>query len=656
MGSNNYLPKGYLLKNYEIKSVLGAGGFGVTYLARDVHLETEVVIKEFLPQEFSTREVGRHSVIPYTDAKENSTYEYLLKKFLKEAQILASIKHPNVVRVFSFFEENNTAYFVMDYISGESLKSYIERKKNINESEILSIVLPLLEGLKEVHRNNYLHRDIAPDNIYLRENGMSMLIDFGAAKNATRQESTSLASIVKSGYSAPEQYTSNAKQTNATDIYAIGSVLYSMISGKVAPESTIRQMAILNDESDPLEDVRKSSNYSKKYSKKLLETIHKAMQIRGKDRFQDVTSIQESIYAGVHSNSSQAKQIVKEKKNWTKKLTYTLLPILGLIGFLSINGLMDDNQVVESTQSKPINILNEPTIKKPIVKNPKIVNIKTLKEKCESGYGSSCSLLANKHYANNDRTSSLMFAKKACDLDDGKGCGYYASLLVTGIGVPLNEKKALKISIKACDLNNAIGCIVHSLIHFMEIGGVKTNKKEEHKLSKKARNISSKDCDLNDSEGCANLGSIYLIGLGTSIDLKKSFSFFEKACKLGDNSSCTDLGNFYFHGIENVVLINQEKAKKLYQKACSLGHGDGCANIFALDLLEYDKKIHLIKDDHKNLVLAKKACNSMYSGLACSTVGGYYAKKGESKKEKLFFKKSCDLRYELGCDIYNKKY
>jgi serine/threonine protein kinase len=293
MLDENHLPKGYQLENYIIERVLGEGGFGITYLATDINLKTKVVIKEFLPREFSSRHMQNQSVMPYTTVERDGTYSYLLKKFIAEAQILASIRHPNVVRVFHFFETNNTAYFVMDYIDGVSLKRYLYNKKTLSLDKILTIIMPILEGLKEVHSKNYLHRDIAPDNIYLRKNGMAMLIDFGAAKNATREESSSLAAIVKSGYSAPEQYVTTTKHTPATDIYALGSVLYSMISNKVAPESIKRQIAVLKKEPDPIGDI--IGEYKKEYPKKLLKVIKKAINLEDKDRFQNVTDMQEAI-------------------------------------------------------------------------------------------------------------------------------------------------------------------------------------------------------------------------------------------------------------------------------------------------------------------------------------------------------------------------
>ena len=368
MSKENYLPKGYQLKEYRIERVLGAGGFGVTYLAKDINLNTEVVIKEFLPREFSQRQTGNYSIVPFSGVKKDGTYNYLLKKFINEAQILASIKHPNVVKVFSFFKANNTAYFVMDYIEGESLKEFIKRKGKLSEKQIQNIIIPVLEGLSIVHKKHYLHRDIAPDNIYLRKNAMPMLIDFGAAKNATRAESSSLAAIVKAGYSAPEQYVSTSEHSPATDLYAVGAVIYTMMSGRIPPESTQRQIALLNNERDALtEDLNK--NYKNTYSQVLIETVKKAMSIKEGDRFQNTTSMQDSIMQeGINQETDEAKKIetetIKEESNsnWIKNSVIILLLVIIGFGIYTINNTKKEKPIIvykEKTEDIPIKIKKE---------------------------------------------------------------------------------------------------------------------------------------------------------------------------------------------------------------------------------------------------------------------------------------------------------
>ena len=143
----NALHIDHILQNeYKIISVLGQGGFGITYLAEDINLNYKVVIKEFLPQDMATRDETRINVTPFT--KDVDSYTHLLKRFSEEAQLLANMKHPNVVKVIRFFNANNTAYFVMEYAEGETLKAYLQQHKTLSEEEILSIMMPILEGAK----------------------------------------------------------------------------------------------------------------------------------------------------------------------------------------------------------------------------------------------------------------------------------------------------------------------------------------------------------------------------------------------------------------------------------------------------------------------------------------------------------------------------
>ena len=291
----NALPIGHILQNeYKIEQVLGAGGFGITYLARDTNLNYLVVIKEFLPQDMATRDQSRINVTPFT--KDTQSYSHLLKRFSEEAQLLAKMRHPNIVKVTRFFKANNTAYFVMEYAEGETLKDYLQRNNTLKEEEILSIMMPILEGAKYVHTQGFLHRDIAPDNIYLTKNGMPILIDFGAARDAIAEESKNISSIVKEGYSSPEQYTINNKQNASSDIYALGAVFYRLMTGKVPSNAPHRQTALLNDDMDPIGDITKE--YEGKYSPQLLHAVQKALNIRATDRFSSVSEFQNALTEG----------------------------------------------------------------------------------------------------------------------------------------------------------------------------------------------------------------------------------------------------------------------------------------------------------------------------------------------------------------------
>jgi serine/threonine protein kinase len=234
----NALPAGARLQEYLLEQVLGAGGFGVTYLARDTHLEKPVAIKEYLPAELAMR-APDGSVAPLSDGKD-SGYRWGLDRFLQEARTLARFSHPNIVRVLRYFEANGTAYMVMEYEKGEPLKNLLILPPQLPEREIKSLLEPLLDGLKEVHAAGFLHRDIKPDNIFVRADGRPVLIDFGAARNALGGETRSLTAVLTPGYAPLEQYSGEGKQGPWTDLYAMGGVVYRAVTGRNPPDAVAR--------------------------------------------------------------------------------------------------------------------------------------------------------------------------------------------------------------------------------------------------------------------------------------------------------------------------------------------------------------------------------------------------------------------------------
>jgi serine/threonine protein kinase/HAMP domain-containing protein len=231
------LAPGFHLFEYRIDAVLGQGGFGVTYLATDIHLNTKVAIKEYLPAELAQRS-GDKSVAPRWP-EDVALYQDGLESFLVEARTLATFRHPNIVRVARFFEANRTAYMVLEYERGQPLKQWWPARKEAGESELLGLMQPLLDGLAVVHEAGFLHRDIKPDNIYRRkDDGSLVLLDFGAARLAVGAPGAQ-ADVVTPGYAPPEQYGGGA-QGPWTDIYALGATLYWMISGDKPPAAPAR--------------------------------------------------------------------------------------------------------------------------------------------------------------------------------------------------------------------------------------------------------------------------------------------------------------------------------------------------------------------------------------------------------------------------------
>ena len=244
----NALTSGYMLDEYRIEAILGAGGFGVTYKALDTHLNAWVAIKEYFPVEWSFRDPDGVMVYANTQGLSSaaggqiSDYEWGLERFLDEARVLAQIQHPYVVRVKRYFRANGTAYIVMEYEEGEPLSTILDESGTLGEEQLRGLLEDVLPALRAVHDQGYLHRDIKPANLYVRSRDRRvMLIDFGAARAAIGRHSQNVTSLVTPGYSPPEQYTSrNDRYGTWTDLYALGAVLYRCVTGHTPAEAAER--------------------------------------------------------------------------------------------------------------------------------------------------------------------------------------------------------------------------------------------------------------------------------------------------------------------------------------------------------------------------------------------------------------------------------
>ena len=243
----NALPSGYQLEEYKFERVLGAGGFGITYLAHEKTLKRKVAIKEFLPRDIAMRGDGGVTIHPVSSS-DLEDYEYGLERFRDEARTLVSFRHPNIVAVHRLLEANNTAYLVMEYEEGDSLFEILERDRTLTEIEVKEILFPLLDGLDRVHMAGFLHRDIKPANIYVRHDGSPVLIDFGAARQAIGERSRSITAIVSTGYAPMEQYSVHGKQGAYSDLYALAATAYKALTGNRPPDAVQR---VANDPYTP---------------------------------------------------------------------------------------------------------------------------------------------------------------------------------------------------------------------------------------------------------------------------------------------------------------------------------------------------------------------------------------------------------------------
>ncbi|MBF0193698.1 MAG: serine/threonine protein kinase [Magnetococcales bacterium] len=277
------LKKGVVLNECEILKVLGIGAFGITYLAYDKLLDRKVAIKEFFPRDFATRNKKQH-VVP----KQNSDpelFKWGLERFFLEGRTLAKFKHVSIVGVVRIFRELGSAYLIMDFEPGLSLGEHIKKqqqslfqaKRNFTKDEIFKIIRYLSGGLKAIHATGIIHRDIKPDNIIIRDNGVPVLLDFGAARQAILEKNAQLTVMATPAYAPPEQFLQDGNQGPWTDIFAMGAVLYQMIGGEKPLDAGARLLATSANKPDPYIPAKQIGRG--KFPKEFLHAIDEALLI-----------------------------------------------------------------------------------------------------------------------------------------------------------------------------------------------------------------------------------------------------------------------------------------------------------------------------------------------------------------------------------------
>ncbi len=272
------LPQGYRIQEYELVRILGSGGFGITYLGYDHNLDKAVAIKEYLPNDLAVR-ADNNSVLPKS-TQDKADYVWGLERFISEAQTLARFDHRHIIKIHRFFRAHGTGYIVMEYAEGETLSELLQRKGTLTEAELKPILFPILDGLEAVHQADFLHRDIKPGNIVIRDDGSPVLIDFGSARQAVAGKSRSVTAIVTPGYAPIEQYSAKGHQGPWTDIYGLGAVCYRCLTGEQPDDATERLRK------DPL--VPAAKRCEGKASASLLGTIDRALRVNEGERPQSI--------------------------------------------------------------------------------------------------------------------------------------------------------------------------------------------------------------------------------------------------------------------------------------------------------------------------------------------------------------------------------
>lgn len=283
-------PGTVIADRYVVGVSIGSGGFGITYKAWDRTLSKIVAIKEYYPAGLVNRVPGEKKMIIYSGSRERECANGKVR-FLDEARNMAKFNtHPNIINVYDFFEENNTAYIIMEFLDGENYKEYIKKQGGrVSVDKALEVTRAVLEALSEVHKSGILHRDISPDNIFICRDGRIKLIDFGAARFSSVENAMTRSVILKPGFAPPEQYQTKSKQGPWTDIYAVGATLYRAVTGNV-PEESVNRV-----EDDQLTDPKK---FCPELSQNLSIVILRSMAILPELRFQSTADFLNALDSG----------------------------------------------------------------------------------------------------------------------------------------------------------------------------------------------------------------------------------------------------------------------------------------------------------------------------------------------------------------------
>ncbi len=297
----HHLQSGSMLSGkYSVETVLGEGGFGITYMGHDKYLDIKVAIKEYFPSGIVNRNNTYSQEITVHIGDSQNFFEKSKKNFLEEARTLAKFcDEESIVSVRDFFEENNTAYIVMEYLEGMDLKDFLAQKGKMTFEETVTLMLPIMNALSKVHAKGLIHRDISPSNIKILENGTAKLLDFGAARNVSGLDEKSLSILLKPGYAPEEQYRTKGKQGSWTDVYALSATMYKMLTG-VTPDDAMNR--IFSD------DIVMVTAMNASVTDEQNAIIMKGMAVNQANRYQTIEELRNACLASLNASAHNSIQ------------------------------------------------------------------------------------------------------------------------------------------------------------------------------------------------------------------------------------------------------------------------------------------------------------------------------------------------------------
>ncbi|MBQ8721474.1 MAG: SUMF1/EgtB/PvdO family nonheme iron enzyme [Paludibacteraceae bacterium] len=344
---------------YTIEAKIGEGGFGITYKAIQNGLNRVVCIKEYFPAGKCTRATKKNTV--FVQGTSEQVFEKYRQAFVREAKMLATLHHPNIVEVLDVFDENNTSYMVMTFVKGKSLQQIVEVRGKLPYPETVNYIAQITNAVGYIHDHHILHRDIKPDNIMITADFKAILIDFGSAREFEQDKTQVHTSMLTHGYAPTEQYTANSRKGSYTDIYAIGATFYFVLTGQVPMESAARLTEQMPSPKDLVPEIPEEAN----------RTILKAMQLKAENRHQTVHEFMDDI-RNVKPSVLVDETIGGSPQQPTSKRTWYIISALGcfvalLIGYFlwGRNGseLVEENKPQEIKTYSFISIYDYPMVK-----------------------------------------------------------------------------------------------------------------------------------------------------------------------------------------------------------------------------------------------------------------------------------------------------
>ena len=646
------LPQGRVLRDYTIEEVLGHGGFGIVYKARHNELDHVVAIKEYLPSELAVRE---GATIRAKSAESEAHFADGLRRFREEAKALIEFQqHPSIVDCREFFRANGTAYLVMEYVEGLPLSQLLRRRetagKPFTESDLLSIAVPLAQGLAHIHRAGVIHRDIKPANILVRSSDQQpVLVDFGASKQAVAEHSRSLAPYTE-GYAALEQV-ADGQLGPWTDLYGFGAVLWRMVAGGNPPwhppnpvKAETRANARVREADDPLPTATELG--AGRFSNQLLEVIDGCLQLRDTERIRESDRVLQMLEGSGDQNhqTATAEQHLKggpavdlpdpvnDEAGTGPSSSRRLRKIVGLAA--AVTAAFALVMVV-------------------LVPRNHVLAAKYSAIACSGGIVASCSDLGTAYRTGDgvprDDFRAADLYEQACEGGFAEGCVRLGGLYIEGEGVPQDASRAAELFERGCEASNSMGCWALAGMYYAG-NGVSEDRARAADLFERVERA----CDRGDAESCSAVGLAYDKGIAVTKDRARATEFFRHACAGGDADGCLGLGGAYRDG----VGVGEDKARavELFHQACDMGSSGGCVMSGSA---YFDGGFGVGQDLMRAAEYFERACDGRNSS-GCAFLGALHIKgKGVSKdiaRGIELLGRACDRGNALACSLLGAAY